>query len=365
MTFAVASLLILQTASDESWDAAHFRRVMDSLHAPVRDVTCVFEGGMEWLEKNQGSSRYQGLYSFRADGATLLDVFNYDSRTDKPGMRSVTAILNGHSTATSQVIDVGTLNPERGGAHPGMLNKPGSAERILYYWFFRTLPDAAYGYKFLGWEIINRHKCLKVQFYQVPESALAKTKDKPIVRFWIDLERGGHPLRIEFHSGDNLVMRTDVSDLRKHPVADGSIVWLPVRAETNAFAYDTGKSVVRNTNKPYIRETYAIVDGSVLINQGLNDKYFTLDLERTLPQIGSLQSFQRTIREVPALRTDPVGVKLRLDEQLAKADQQSKQLEASAAAREDWDMTTVLQSVLLGSGLLAIGIAGFKKWKSG
>ncbi len=360
-------LAILRFSTQDALDAAQFQRLMVALHEPIQDVTFVYEGGMDKRGFEELRTRYQGVYSFRYDGATLLDVFNYEASTDKSAIRNVSILLNGSMTAVSQIRDIGNIvTPQKSRGYPGVLNSSGSAERLLYFWRFRTLQDMeTYGYNFLGWESVEGRRCAKVQLFEVPERAISKINDKPIMRFWIDLERGGHPLKVEFYSGDQLRMRTDAIKLKQLPLPSGESVWFPVHAETGSFSYADGQKTIRSASEPLYVETYDVVNGSVVFNQNLKDDYFRLDLDRDLPRVGRLADFQQDVRYVKPVRTDPAGVKMRLDEQLAEADRQAAMLEASAPEREVWTPTLLIQTALIAAGAATIGLAIFWKWKMG
>jgi hypothetical protein len=353
-------------------DAAQFLRLIKGLHSEIRDVTFVFEGGTTPHDSGGVNpakpSMYQGLYSFRSDGATLLDVFSRSPDMGKPGMRAIDVILKGNHSRISQVPDLGISQPQNGKGAPGVLNGPASAERILYLWYLQTMADPAlFGYEFQGWETVDGHRCLRVQFNQVPREQVATWPgDLPIVRFWIDMERGGHPLKVEFWNGTKLFMRSDKIKLARLSIADGKAVWFPIRGETNSFngPDKAGRDSYRDS--PFFTETYAVVNRSVRINQGLTDDYFTVKRKDAMPDIGDLRRMQRELNSEPVarLRTDPRGVQERLDLKLAEAERQAKQLEASSAARAAWDWTLILQLVFGVVGISLVCGALLWRWRS-
>ena len=365
-------LAVLAQKPGADMDAAQFLRIIKGLHSEIRDVTFVFEGGITPHDSGginpAKPSMYQGLYSFRSDGATLLDVFSWSPDMGKPGMRTIDVILKGNHSKISQVPDLGISQPQNGKGAPGVLNGPASAERILYLWYFQTLVDPElFGYEFQGWERVDGHRCLRVEFNQVPRDQVATWPgDLPIVRFWIDMERGGHPLKVEFWNGTKLFMRSDKIELARLSIADGKAIWFPIRGETNSFngPDKAGRDSYRDS--PFFTETYAAVNGSVRINQGLTDDYFTVKRKDAMPDIGDLRRMQRELNSKPVvrLRTDPRGVNERLDAKLKEAERQAKQLEASSAAREVWGWTPILQLALGVLGVLLVSGALLWRWRS-
>lgn len=362
----LALAIISQSPASDLPSADQFLRILSGLHSEIRDITFVFEGGSglfkDGVVKPDGT--YQGLYSFRADGATLLDVFSHPLEENKPGMRTIHAILKGKMEGVSQVPDIGILQPEMTEAVPGVLNKPLSPERILYYWYFMTLGDPeAFNYQGQGWEDIDGHRCLKVQLDQIRKTRSERVGKTPLVRFWIDMDRGGHPLKVEFSDGTDLVMRTKIQ-LSRFTTTDGKLIWLPANGETDTFGYQGRVVKVDRSSTPMYRETYTIVDGSVRLNESLIDSYFSIKKNRKLPDVGGLRKFQREVAKTTPLRTDPVGVKERLDKNLAEAERQSEGLVATSTARQTWSSSLVIQSLLVTIGALSIGAAVLWKWRT-
>ena len=235
--------------------------------------------------------------------------------------RKLEVILGNKLSRVDQFPDQRNERPTVGGGGAGVLNHTGSPERIHYSWFFLTLKDpAAKGYEFLGWEDVGGHRCLKVQLDEVwglPEHM----EDRPTIRFWIDMERGGHPLRIDFRKGEKVRMRTADIELQRVPGPDGRERWFPVRGVTYVFPFP-GPNMTRSGR--WDTRTYAVIDGTVRFNQNLPDAFFTLDWKGALPENESLATRRKVFRKPPR-RNDPEGIKVRcLREELAEADQQSK-----------------------------------------
>ena len=357
---------------DADVDADQFGRLMRGMHSQIRDVTFVFEGESRDHEKDQAepSSRFQGVYSFRSDGATLLDLFKRAGRSDVPGGRDIRAILDEQMERLVQIPDVGEprVTTQKGG--PGSLNAPDSPERILYYWYFLSLQDpASYGYEFQGWETIDGHRCLRVQIARVQDSERSEWPEErlPTFRLWIDLERGGHPLKVEYRKGPNLVLRTDKIQLSRVPFGDGERTWFPVRGETNQFEGTSEDYKDIYSRRPFYTETYAVVDGSIRFNQGLKDDYFTVHREDVAFDDPQLAQMQRTLNAIepeprPVVRTDPESVRQRLEEQLAEAERQSELLEASSAARVNrvWMPIRQVGLILFGAAL----VVGALYWRA-
>ena len=340
---------------------------MQGLHADVKDVAFVYEGRVSGVppgETPEGLERsgepgnlamtYQGEFVTRSDGARRHDIFETQHNRKRPyDVRQVMVELKDKCQAVSQFPDRRNEQPHRSCE----LNFPGSADRILYRWFFRDLNDPlSRGYEYLGWETIDGHRCLKVQFDEVvgiPENM----EDRPTIVFWIDLERGGHPLRVEFRRGGKVRMQVVDIQLARIPFGKGREAWLPVHGRHEDFLIIGPETPTRAVGF----ETYTVVDGSIRINHNPGDEVFTIDWKGTATGDQSLARRQREFRKPPR-RTDPEGIRCHLAKALAEADEDDRRLEASSPARETWTPTLVWQAVLTLTGVFALGAAGTWKW---
>ena len=84
-----------------------------------------------------------------------------------------------------------------------------------------------------------------------------------------------------------------------------------------------------------------MVAGFPRFNQGLADKLFSVDYNGTLPETNGLRTQRRLFQSIPPpwlqqRRKDPASLQRELDERLAEADNQSKELDASSTV---WDLS--------------------------
>ena len=366
----IACLGTAFTPAGPSVDADQFAQLMMTVHAPLRDVSFVYEGDFRYVgppsyikgKKDVLDRTFQGFYAFRADGATLLDLYDrFPSRNDL--MHETTAMLKWKVERIGQYADrknaIGNQKLKYSG-EPGTFFTDGTPARIFYAWYFQfwprrwiSEPDVT-GYEFQGWEEVDGHRCLRVQ-----RDALIHQSQGPVLRFWVDLDRGGHPLKVELWMGGKLNFRVDRIKLDRLPIGEkGELVWLPVSGMEEDFVWEA-----EHRSTPFFRSTYAIVYGSVKFNQGLTDDQFTLN-SNLLGRTTELSKIRRTFDTTPPMRTDPEGVKLRLEASLVEADQQSKELKASEPAAEGQAVTTAWQLGSAGIALLLFGSAAVWKWRS-
>ena len=373
----ILALATTSPGAEPDVDAAQFARLMAALHSEVRDVSFVFEGSdfrvppgrtvAEALRapdpENHGTT-YQGLYAYRDDGATLLDSFvnHYGTEEDDAELwttHRTIAIYDQKKSAVSRYPALRGEQPvvEPGGA--GSLNENGSPERIVYYWYFKAFEQAGpagYGYEFQGWEEVDGHRCLRVQFDEM-YGATDRPPDRPVVRFWIDMERGGHPLKVVFTRGETIRMQSVGIQLDHLVLPGGERMWFPVSGRTETFG-----ELGRTRGKAVLIETYYVLDGTVRVNEGLPDRVFSVDYEGGLSETPALTQARRGFR-VPQPRMDPEGIRERLESKLAVANAQADEIRATSPARRAWNGTRVAQAVFAVLGISVLAYGGIQMWR--
>lgn len=355
--FILASLVAASQAPPASVGPDAFVNLMRGLHEQVHDVSFIYEGEWELVRrgapeenKKRLQQRYQGSYAFRADGSTYLDLY-LRSGPESRLSRSRRAIFRDKAEVLSFVPEIRFRSPIEVRPKNYYALEEHSPQQLLFYWFFQSMTDArSLEYEFQGWETIDGRKCAKVKLDIVPRQS-GSPQDMPAYVFWVDLERGGHPLRVDkLFSPPHVDSRTRIK-LEQFRLPDGKPVWFPISAVLDTFVIDTGKY----SAEPIIRETYDVVRRTLRFNQGLPDSTFTVKREAGIPgsaDIALRKEFEDTEAHAPLLRNDPASVQRRLDEKLAEADKQSRMIEASSAARPAWSW-----SGLAPIGLVAIGVA--------
>jgi hypothetical protein len=336
----------------------HFLRSIRSLHEPIRDIAFVFEGerryvgpeGMEGGDPSRLDYRFQGNYALRADGSTFIEI--YRSRFDNaPGQHFIKTLYKGEVREAFELPGVADwrkrVASKPGG--PGSLNGLASPSNYIFLHFFEQFRSPEdLGYLYQGWEEVDGRNCLRVQLDIQKNNP---NPHRPFLRFWIDMQRGGHPLKAEAYRGDVLLWSVNDVVLKEYPEGGSKTIWIPTRAHFNEYSWNG-----QFHNKPILQETNYIVDGSLLFNQDLPDATFIIDPKGQPPH--GIRGLRKTeggpsgSLKRPRQRTDPEGVKQRLEEQLAEADRQARILDASAAAREEQGKPT-----MLAYSIAAIGIS--------
>ena len=334
MTMLLAVSVSVPVSAEEV-DRDQFARLVNTLFSNIHDVTFVYEGEITFHDRAEDNAeKFQGLYSFREDGATLLDVYHRPASHDRPMSRSIDAMIHDKHERVGQAADQGFSQLSISASAPGVMHMPTSPERILYLYYFKGIGDLSdYYYDFLGFVERNGRRCMHVQLSLLPHEDTLQMGDNALfAQFWIDAERGGHPIEVEIYRGMALQTRSVITNVRKFDLGDGKAAWLPVSGRLEQFV-SLDRLRGAEVDEPVVTETYFVVDGSVQFNRSLSDSYFTALRKDAYFHDATLRSHQQALdldsERRPIFRTDPASVQRRLDEQLAIEDRQAKRLDAS------------------------------------
>jgi hypothetical protein len=344
-------------------DAEQFASTITSLHSPYKDVSLIAEGRCTFVgsqEHTQNAYDYQTLYVYRSDIAIFQDLFI--TRSDPSGMlqRTTSAYIRGTVDEFERWLDQNKGQRASWSCGPTHFSRTGSPSMFFFLWYFAYVKDPQlYGYESRGWEEIDGHNCLRIRLFLNKILAGAKPGQRYYELFWIDMERGGQVLKHEVRKGDDtLVRRIDKIELELMTAEDGMSLWIPVAGESNTFSSD---------GKVSSRETYRVVQGTVLLNQGITDEKFSVDWDWVNPgetaDMKTLRSKKVSLPAKEKFAIDPASVERRLNRLLAQADSQAERLEASSAARQTWGWAQILQVTCVLIGFALLGSAAWFKLK--
>jgi hypothetical protein len=364
-TFLLLGCIATSQSSDLPLESEQYARIWMGTQEGIRDVSLVYEGKMEMLgpqevpldERVSRTLRFQGTFLYRFDGATSLDL--YERTTDDSSLsRSRGSLLRGTVEQLDLAPDsraIPQLTSGPGG--PGRLNFPCSFYRLFFYWHLRAAASSpiSFYYEYIGWENIDGHHCLKIKLNISPGDP---GPSKRFFIMWIDLKRGGHPLRIEWHDGEATIGIVHSVVLDSFTQSNAPQLWMPTSGIADFYLY--GNKCLKEV---VTRETYQVVKRSVSFNQKLADQVFSVKWKGLMPSsdvLGLRKEFDIASKvQKPRLRTDPKSVQEQLDAQLTKANKQSSAIEASSVARESWGNAFLLQATPAALGVLLLGAAAF------
>jgi hypothetical protein len=373
-------LAIGVSAPDPDITAAQFGEIMKAAHAAIRDVSFVYEGEMKWTGpagqpgvENINVS-FQGAYAFRSDGAEYIDVYIARENPKIPITRWNAALLKGNLEQMAWMPD------EQGAGAPvrksqgdqGSFGRTESPRDFFCVPFFASITDPiAYGYVFHGWESVDGRRCIVVELNPVPFPPKV-AKQRLWHKYWIDVGRGAHPVKIESYRGlDRLGLYDHIKLVEVSPPGGDGPVWLPVSSECNGFRWNG-----REYPNPVIRVTQNVVAGSIAVNRGLPDRYFSLvhkgvtprSLEHGTPrgeldELALKKEFDEHVKGLPERK--PIhsqALAERLDGMLREADQQAKMLEASSSSRQGWVWTVLPSVVFAAFGATLLAAVWYRGW---
>ena len=306
---AIICAVVTSQAGGTEVDGDRFLKLMHGCMSPIHDVSLTAEGHRRYVgpadaehDSERLEMKFQVSYAFRSDGATLLDSYIHGLSQKRPFVHETMAMLQGRLESLTRVPDVkrrDVIMVESGG--PGSFNKSGSPESILYLSFFqglRTLDER--DYQFRGWDNVDGHHCLRVQMNYFRRQ---NKGDRVIIHFWIDMGRGGHPLKVEHHVGTKLNIRIDKILLDRYTAEDGELVWLPSAGEISRFS----RGKCEFYEHPITVEEIKVVNGSVSVNAKPSDRIFTVKGRGKRLRNDPVKAGPTGIRESPRKTAAPHG----------------------------------------------------------
>jgi hypothetical protein len=372
----LVQVVLVAVGAGPEVDAAQFAQIVKERSGPLKSIVFLYEGGIHWVGPNNlgmtpemFNDEFQGTFLYRSDGAAVVDVYVKKLDPTSSVVRKKKSVLGGKTEEVRGALDAKTpLDPARdiqfGKGSVGWMNDIAPLD-FFWTWHWAEWSDLArYNYAFQGWEEIDGRNCLRFQMSYAQD----ERKNHDYQRFWVDVERNAHVVRMEMYTRDKLVSRRDIS-LFELSGEDGKRHWLPAHGHTRWYVWGD-----KTYEEPISERIIDVINGSARVNVDLPDSLFTVKRATALPAAGELEklkaasesgSLRKEFEAQPArkpFRTDPASIRKRIDENLAEADRQSKELEASSPARSSWSWTTVAQSALVLLGVAMLAGVGYRKW---
>lgn len=206
-----------------------------------------------------------------------------------------------------------------------------------------------------GAEILDGHRCSRVGFV-LRSRGEAGRRVLSEERYWLDLGRGGHPLRRRVLTPDGQVVaeQRDISLARFEP-SPGQPFWLPVSLTSEHFTrIQDEKSRTRVvSSSPISRETTRVVVGTTRFNTRPTSGTFRID-----PRHGAIINDRiknlcyeagQDISPPPMSRAEA-----RLEAELARADAQRDELRAMSWERSGPGWATRLPWAVAGTSVVIL-----------
>ena len=278
----VALPLVVSGNPDDLDRMALVKLIESAQQASCQDVSFDYEGKyivpgeIERTSQRLGPDGvklvYTGTFRRRADSATLIDLYCDDKRTNRPRHEQV-AIFHGMTEVSSIRADEKKAAISISRQQPMYFAGPGNFRAIWLADWVRQLAESPYLYDFLGMKTLDGVGCLVVRFRLVLDETLPREKQISHT-FWIDMNRGGHVVRHEQRTGDDLVILTTVV-LKAFNPSPGLDAWLPISGRLESrLALRNGQP--KYLDVPVYYETYFLLPLTLRFNQGLKDSAFSV-----------------------------------------------------------------------------------------
>ena len=345
-----------EVRGEEELSAEQFLRFVQSQQAPIHDVAFAFEGEKRYVgppdEHADPLMPYQGRYALRSDGAMFLEHF-YEIVDDRNVGHPVRAMVGGKgemAQVTPNFEAESHIRIARMGAGPGSYFGSNSPEAFQFLWRYQCLKNVEdFGYRFVGWEDVDGHRCAHIEFDAHP-----RTPGRVLKELWVDLERGAHPLRIRNSDGGQTIYLIDQIRLQQFSLPGvQEAVWFPVTGVFNDFSYEGQYT----KDASYQSLTY-VLDGTLILNQGLEDGVFHVTGKSFRPAFRP----DRPAAPVPTQSRRPgfdlIDAEKKLDAALADPSRKTPEGDASASLRAEGASASALPWTLAGLGAAILVVAG-------
>ncbi len=331
--------LIVQNA--DTLDTLKLAGRLAGVHTPLRDVEFIYAGEQRLLFRDQKSypkldRSFLGNYVYRADGAGYLELYEKLTRGEPELFYGSKAML-GWEVVEAQ------WNPGRKPMPGWPLQRPGGSQAIggpeaiflLPFWEELKRNPALWKVQSKGLVDLNGHSTVLLDIDKYPDTKLAPAL-KITQRIWLDLNRGGHVLRLEAYQGRHLSYRMDGIELEQFEALDKETIWLPVRG-----TYHSYRHLDDFRDDPVLEAEYHLVRESVAINQNLSNSRFNITwdgVRRGAEQFNQMRrEFDASPPKLPPpivrLPSDPESIRKYQASQLEEADLQGQRLNASPDGR--------------------------------
>lgn len=368
--FLLASLAFLCCQPGDSSDPDMIG-FLDVIYEPIKDVSYEYEGSLtiadppDHMGVNSPSAKpyesFSGSFLFRADGSFKLESFQHQYPRNAKGQPVITttkmASIDRRTVRYDEQRGIGGAKTKDSVFHETFaFGTSGHLFLVPYLKAFARYPEKRAMHT--GTATVDGRTCEVFSFVIGPDYEKGSSEKNRTYRFFLDLERGGHAIRVEILKGSNLDVRIVDVVLERFKGDDGVQVWLPVRGRYEALVSQIGSgrgSRLTYVDYPTSSEVVSVIKRSLRINSGVSDDQFRLRFkDGTLIKDGITGKSIRTGREEAKRPENLVQAQQRLNGFIREAEAQGKEVTASSAAREgSWTSTTWIPwAVALGVTLL-------------
>jgi hypothetical protein len=278
-----------------------------------------------------------GRYRYRpADGAMWIQFYEYQE--DGAQKKYTMTYLRGLKRKLIENIGTGLKQAEIERLPKRSRFEQGDLPWYIYHVpYFTDLSSENTPVEFLGWEEQSGRRCAHLVVYEFGTRDAGK-------HLWIDLARGGHPLRFELRANGGVVLGVTRDVVLEEVLSStGETVWFPVKG-TAESTFD---------GVPQYRAHITITKETIQFNQGLADHDFdiTVPNDAAVTDLDEKSLVSTSPAEVP---TQSGQVPTVVADTIRRAEQQKSQIEARSRARVAWSWETLLTWGLAGTAVVLL-----------
>lgn len=281
MIQVILPILLTILAGGDFPAANDVQRLLDTIEAlqePVEDFRCEFEGDLRAKGKVAEDMKivrddglyesFSGIYIWKRGGDTHSESLHRRSADNQIEHRSVVVRMHQQQAEEHRRLNDAALGS-------GMIKKPkdvrtNSSDSLGSIFLLDTLKKVAADETF---ECSVSHDQTDESPLEIFNVALKGVPDSLFARYWVDLRRNGHVVRVEGYSGKDVSGRLDIK-LAPFKVGDVE-VWMPVSGESMGYgAVVDGKPVV--TKEPTALNTIYVVQGTMAFNKRPGPEAFSI-----------------------------------------------------------------------------------------
>ena len=304
------------------------------------------------LERKHWDRNFQGRYEYRArDGATIGEIFiNNPFDLNNPNTRVVMSWLDRVYEYLSVSLDHFKPDP-RNIFRPRsqvfhLRREPHSPERLSMVSYVNDIyrRKNTIKYRYIKNELIDGRDCVCVEVSRLSELVWE--------RLWFDFKRQGCVVRWQELVNGVVAATHEIGGFEQVAAEDGRTLWFPTKVSSQYHHIYHGFH-----KEPTRADTLKIIKGSLRLNAPLDDSHFKIAEIIKKPDV-----FPNRVPPLPPRRTDPEGVRERLERRLAEAEEQARRVDPGASLVEETNWVPIYSVGFTLLGLLTLGLA-YRAWR--
>lgn len=364
---AMLKMLVITTQVDE---ARAFLQIIEAQTIHDVDFYLEYEGQFKFpvlsdqkinkLADDGIYNSYSGSFRYRNERAAIVDIFHKVAPRNELS-RQTLATFGGRSEVFSRNDASGSQGGKIVASHPEQFVFPGSYGRIFLISKLKgLLQDSRNHFTLEPSQMFNKRSCEVVSLVR-GEGTLAE-----VSHYWIDLERGGHPIKMEIYRDGKLSSRTVVRlDAFANPGKED--VWIPVSGICESFRGTTKETADDFYSYPSNVEEMEVVRTTVVFEKSTSDDKFKIKFNRGTFISDQLRGAEYEFGQVTTTQpTTRAQAEANLRALLTSAQEQKTVLDASSSYYDgaSW-VVGYLPLLFCGMGFIAVSVILVRRFKNG